>query len=276
MSEVATTSLGDRVAFDRRGAFGHDGAHDRGAYDPGAGPAVVFVAGAGPWREIDRETTATAQLLEARGVASIVYDRLGRGESPVSGPITLEREVAALAALVEAAGGDAVLCGHSSGCSIALYAAAHGVPVAGLALWEAPLAPPDSGAREWAAEIGRLLDDGALDGALAAYMKDMPPEILEAVRSIPAMVTQAGSLRPDAESLARAESAPLAELCAGIRVPVLSMIGGVTYEIMVSAAELIAAAIPGAERKRLPGAQHGWEPEPMAAELAAFVARTRH
>ena len=107
-------------------------------------------------------------------------------------------------------------------------------------------------------------------------MKDMPPEILEAVRSIPAMVTQAGSLRPDAESLAWAESAPLAELCAGIRVPVLSMIGGETYEIMVSAAELIAAAIPGAERKRLPGAQHGWEPEPMAAELAAFVARTRH
>jgi pimeloyl-ACP methyl ester carboxylesterase len=276
VSEVVTTSLGDRVAFDRRGAFGHDGADGAGAYDRGAGPAVVFVAGAGPWREIDQETTSTADLLQGRGVASIVYDRLGRGESPARGPITLEREVAALAAMIEAAGGDAVLCGHSSGCSIALYAAAQGVPVAGLALWEAPLAPPDSGAREWAAEIGRLLDDGNLDGALTAYMKDMPPEILEAVRSIPAMVPQAGSLRPDAESLAWAESAPLAELCAGIRVPVLAMIGEETYEIMVSAAESIAAAIPGAERKRLPGARHGWEPEPMAAELAAFVARIRH
>lgn len=39
------------------------------------------------------------------------------------------------------------LCGHSSGGSLALHAAASGL-VSGLALWETPLAPPDSGARQ--------------------------------------------------------------------------------------------------------------------------------
>ena len=137
-----------------------------------------------------------------------------------------------------------MLCGHSSGCSIALYAAAHGLPVAGLALWEAPLAPPGSGAVEWAAQVDGLLDAGDLDGALTAYMQDMPPEILEAVRAIPAMVDQAGSLRADAQSLVWAESAPHAELFGHLRVPVLAMVGEQTYDVMVPAA--------GRSRRRCP------------------------
>lgn len=255
MSDTVTTSLGDRVAFDRRGT----------------GPAVLFVAGAGPWREIDPVTTRTAELLAERGCTSVVHDRVGRGESFVPGPIALEREVAAIAALVEAVGGSAVLCGHSSGCSIALYAAAHGVPVSGLTLWEAPLAPPGSGGQEWSDGIDVLLDADDLDGALTAFMRDMPPEILEAVRAVPAMVDQAGSLRADAHSLAWAESAPHAELFGRLRVPVLAIVGEQTYDVMVPAAESVVAAVPGARWKRLPGAEHGWEPVPMADELAAFA-----
>lgn len=251
-----TTELGDRVAFDRRGS----------------GPTVIFVAGAGPWREIDTTTTRTSELLAERGVASIVYDRLGRGMSPAAGPITLEREIAALRALIATAGGGAVLCGHSSGCSIALYAAASGLPVAGLALWEAPLGPQDSGGREWAAAVTALIEAGDLRGALMAYMVDMPPEILEFVLATPAMVDQAGSLRPDAESLAWAESAPHADLFSGIRVPVLAMAGDETYDIMLSAAESITSSIPGARFTRMPGGEHDWEPEAMAAELARFFA----
>ena len=82
-----------------------------------------------------------------------------------------------------------------------------------------------AGVREWAAEVNRRIDAGDLDGALTEYMRDMPPEILEVVRSIPAMVDQAGSLRPDADSLAWAESAPHAELFGGLRIPVLAMVG---------------------------------------------------
>jgi pimeloyl-ACP methyl ester carboxylesterase len=252
---VLTTSAGDRVGYDLLGE----------------GPAVVFVAGAGPWRAIDPVTTETARLLAERGVRTVVHDRVGRGESFVAGPVPLEREVAAIEALVAVAGGEAVLCGHSSGCSIALYAAVHGVPVTGLALWEAPLAPPGSGAVEWAAQVDEHLDAGDLDGALTAYMRDMPPEILDAVRAVPAMVDQAGSMRADAQSLVWAESAPHAELFGHLTVPVLAMVGEQTYDVMVPAAKSVAAAVPGGRWTRLPGAGHGWEPGPMADELAAFV-----
>ncbi|MBM7831602.1 pimeloyl-ACP methyl ester carboxylesterase [Agromyces cerinus] len=255
MSEFVTSAAGDRITYDRHGT----------------GPALVFVAGAGPWRRIDPETTRTAELLAGLGVTAIVYDRVGRGESAADGVISLDRELAAIEALIEAAGGSAVLCGHSSGCSISLRAAVAGLAVDGLALWEAPLAPPDSGGREWANEVNRLLDAGENSGALDAYMRDMPPEILEIVRSIPAMIDQAPSLRPDGESLAWAESAPHTELFGGIRVPVLAMVGEQTYDVMTPAAESIAAAIPGATWKTMPGSEHGWEPESMAAELAAFV-----
>jgi len=259
MSDFVTTTLGDRVAYDLRGE----------------GPALVFVAGAGPWREIDETTTRTAELLADAGVTTIVYDRVGRGESRVDGTITLEREFAAIEALIGVAGGSAVLCGHSSGCSISLRAAVDGLPVNGLALWEAPFGPPNSGGREWADEVNRHLDARDLRGALLAYMRDMPPEILEFVMGTPAMVDQAESLRPDGESLAWAESAPHAELFAGIRVPVLAMVGEQTYDIMVPAAESLVAAIPGATWKRMPGSEHGWDPEPMAVELAALVKGAR-
>lgn len=258
MSDFVTTTRGDRVAFDKRGS----------------GPALIFIAGAGPYRAIDPGTTATAEAASQLGISTIVYDRLGRGESQVEDRIDLERELAAIAALLDIAGGSGVLCGHSSGCSIALAAAASGLPVDGLVLWEAPLGPQDGGAREWAAEVDRRIVAGDLEGAQLHYMKDMPAEFLDGVRHSPmwaGMVAQVASLRADGESLAWAESAPLAELFAGITVPVEVLVGEETYPIMLTAADAIVAAIPGSTQKRMPGANHSWEPGPMAAELAAFV-----
>ncbi|MEV0245530.1 alpha/beta hydrolase [Nocardia sp. NPDC050712] len=262
MSDQLTTARGDRVAYDLRGS----------------GPALLFLAGAGPYRAIDPVTTATAELVARQGLTAIVYDRLGRGESQVDGRIDLARELEAVAALIDRAGGSAVLCGHSSGCSIALAAAVRGLAVDGLALWEAPLGPPDSGAREWAAEVERRIDTGDLEGAMRYYMKDMPPEFFDAWRQspeFPDLVAQAGSLRPDGESLVWAESAPLAELLKGIEVPVLAMFGEQTFPEMPVAAASIVAAVAGAKQKQMPGAQHSWEPESMAKELVEFVFATR-
>lgn len=255
MSSFVTTALHDRVAYDLRGS----------------GPSVIFVAGAGPWREIDPVTSSTAELLADQGLTTIVYDRVGRGASRADGPITLDRELAAISVLVDAAGGSALLCGHSSGCSLALLAATKGLSVTGLALWDAPLAPPDSGAKELANDLRELLAAGERARALDLYMHDMPPEILEIVKSIPAMITQADSLQPDADSLAWAESAPHSQLFEGIQVPVLAMVGAKSYdEVMVPAAQSIASAIPDAQWVRVPGADHEWEPHAMADTLAEF------
>ena len=66
MTEFLTTPAGDRVAFDVRGE----------------GPALIFIAGAGPVGR-EPETVQTAELASAAGLTTLVYDRLGRGESEV-------------------------------------------------------------------------------------------------------------------------------------------------------------------------------------------------
>ncbi|MFC5502377.1 alpha/beta fold hydrolase [Lysinimonas soli] len=257
MTEYTTSSAGDRVAYDRYGS----------------GPAIVFIAGAGPSRASDPGTSQTAAAAGRHGITTIVYDRLGRGESPAQGDLTLDRELSALEALLELAGGSAALCGHSSGCTIALAAAVRGLPVTGLLLWEAPLGGV-SDAKNWSVEFGRLVSAGELEQAQMLYMKDMPPEWLDGARrspAWPAIYGQAGSLRADAESIAWAESAPLAELLRDIAIPVEVAVGRDTLPIMTAAAAALVAAIPGAESVILPGADHSWDPLPMAEEVARFV-----
>ena len=112
MTEFTTSATGDRVAYDLRGT----------------GPALIFVAGAGPFRAIDPWTTETAERAAQQGITTLVFDRLGRGESPADGRLDLDRELDAIRALLDVVGGSAALCGHSSGCSISLRAAAAGCP----------------------------------------------------------------------------------------------------------------------------------------------------
>lgn len=258
MSSHATTDRGDTVAFDLQGS----------------GPAVVFVAGAGPHRAVDTSTTRTAELAAAAGLTTVVPDRLGRGESTASGHLDLPRELSMLRAVIDAAGGRAVLVGHSSGCAISLAAAAAGLAVDGLVLWEAPMGMDGDEVRAWIAEFERRLDGGDLDGALAQYMKDMPPEWLEGARedpSYPQIVADVVSYRADGEALVWAESAPYAELFESVAVPVLTLVGEQTFPGMPEAAAAIAAAVPHGRTATVPGGGHEWEPEAMAALLVEFV-----
>ncbi len=258
MSDHLTTSLGDTVGYDRRGE----------------GPAVLFVAGAGPFRAMDPQTTETAEILADRGFTTVVHDRVGRAESFREGRVDLSDELAAVAALIEAAGGRAVLCGHSSGCAIALRAAAEGLPVDGLVLFEAPLAPRRPWVAEWCAELYRLLDADDRPGAVEHYMKDIPLDVLEGLRRSPLwapFVAHAESLRADAQALEWAMSAPHGDLFGALDVPTMLVVGEETFDEMPAAAASLAAALPRATRTEVAGAQHTWEPKPMADLLAEFL-----
>lgn len=259
MTEFATTSQGDRVAYDLRGT----------------GPAIVFVTGAGPDRADDPVTAETAQRIADAGLTTVTFDRLGRGESPAGGRLDLDRELAAVAAMIEVAGGSAVLVGHSSGCSVSLRAADAGLPVAGLALWEAPLGDPAAATQAWADEIERLLDAGDHENAMRHYMKDMPPEWLAGMEASPAwpvLARTVAAYRADAQSLAWAQHA-LEGGTLDVTVPVLAMYGSETFPAMPAAAASIVAAVQKGTEKEMPGAMHSWEPEAMAVELAEFARR---
>ena len=258
MTEFATTTNGDRVAYDLYGS----------------GPALIFVAGAGPFRAIDPWTTETAERAARQGVTTVVFDRLGRGESPAEGHLDLDQELDAIRALLDVVGGSAVLCGHSSGCSISLRAAASGLPVLGLALWEAPLAGDAADARAWSDQVEQRIDTDDHEGALTHYMKDMPPEWLTELQASPqwaGITAGVVSLRADSQSLAWAISALEDGGLTNIGVPVLAMYGTETFPEMPIAAARIVEAIPGAEQRAMPGSEHAWQPEPMAAELTAFA-----
>ncbi|MFD6175810.1 MULTISPECIES: alpha/beta fold hydrolase [unclassified Isoptericola] len=257
---TATTAVGDVITGDVRGT----------------GPAVVFVAGVGPFRAVDPVTTRTAELLADAGVATVVFDRLGRGDSPASGRLDLDRELAAVAAAIDLAGGPAVLCGHSSGCAISLRAVDRGLPVTGLALWEAPLELGAEETRAWAAEIERRMDAGDLEGATEHFMRDMPPEWLAGAKASagwPAIAASVVSQRADAQALTWAARALADGGLARVEVPLLALTGVDTFPGMPEAAARLADAVPDGTAETLAGAEHSWDPEAMAARLARFVLR---
>ncbi|MFE6233962.1 alpha/beta fold hydrolase [Cellulosimicrobium sp. NPDC057862] len=260
-----TTSRGDTVAYDLRGE----------------GPGLVFVAGAGPYRAIDPVTTETAERVSEHGVTTVVFDRLGRGESPADGVLDLERELTAVAAAISVADGGtgrgAVLCGHSSGCAISLAAAHAGLPVTGLVLWEAPLGDDLATTTEWIDEFERRLDAGDVVGATEQFMKDMPPEWLEDMRRSPDFEEQARgsrSQRADGRSLVWATAALEDGSLARVDVPVLATYGTTTFPVMPVSAEKVVAAVPHGELREVEGADHSWEPAAMADELVRFVHAT--
>ncbi|MFV2145887.1 MULTISPECIES: alpha/beta fold hydrolase [Isoptericola] len=259
MTQHVSSVTGDRIGFDRYGK---------------GSPAVVFVAGAGPYRATDPVTTRTAQLCAEQGLTTLVYDRLGRGDSPADGPLDLDRELHALSAVMDAAGPPVVLVGHSSGAAIALCAADAELPAAGLLLWEAPLAAPADDVARWIIEFERRLDAEDYVGATEQYMKDMPPQWLEGLRASPdfeLLARAAVSQRADGQALVRATDLVETERLRELAIPVLATYGSQTAPEMPTAAERIAGAVTRGAVEEVAGAQHSWEPEAMAERIVRFA-----
>ncbi|MGH2602517.1 MAG: alpha/beta fold hydrolase, partial [Dehalococcoidia bacterium] len=174
MSTPSVTSKdGTSIAFDRLGN----------------GPAVVLVGGILGDRS---QQAPVAELLAARFTV-FNYDRRGRGESGDTPPYAVAREFEDLEAVIDAAGGSAMVYG-TSGCAIlALEAAAHGraSKIAKLALWEPPYIiagsrPPPP--RDYQAQLRELLSQGRRGDMVELFMTQavgMPAEIVGQMRSAP-------------------------------------------------------------------------------------------
>lgn len=259
MSEFVQSADGTRIAYDR----------------VGTGPAVILVGGAMQFRAFDPSTVALSELLGAAGFTAINYDRRGRGESAEATGFSLRAEVEDIAALIAAEGGTAAVFGSSSGAAIALWAAAAEIGVNRLVLWEAPLPLEGNGdGGEHLAGLRERLASGDAEATVEFFMKDMPPEWLEAAKQgpgWPTMVAMAPSLLDDAEALAATQKHPWAQQWAGVTVPTLVIVGEETLPIFPPVAAALVAALPNARRRTIVAQNHGWEPRVMAEAVTEFL-----
>src|SRR3974390_1934218 len=120
MNRTTTSSDGTTIAYTKLGS----------------GPPLILVDGAFCYRE-NGPTSQLAPLL-AEHFTVFAYDRRGRGASGDAQVYAIEREVDDLRALVREAGGSAFAVGISSGGALALQAAAQGVSLKELVLYEPP------------------------------------------------------------------------------------------------------------------------------------------
>jgi pimeloyl-ACP methyl ester carboxylesterase len=142
------------------------------AYDRcGRGPAVILVGGAFSYRSFPK-MIELAQLLSDRFTV-LNYDRRGRGDSGDAPPYAVEREIEDLEALIAAAGGSASAWGWSSGGVLALRAAAAGVGIERVAVYETPFMVDKTGHRpppDLAAHLDALLRRDRRSAAVRYYM----------------------------------------------------------------------------------------------------------
>ncbi len=128
----------------------------------GDGPPLILVGGSFCDRSAPTSGTPLAALLAHRFTV-LSYDRRGRGDSEDTAPYAIEREVQDLSALVTAAGGSAFVFGNSSGGLLALDAAARGLTIPKLVLYEPPVILDASRAKYFEA-LAKQLDQAAAEG----------------------------------------------------------------------------------------------------------------
>lgn len=238
----------------------------------GSGPALVLVDGAMCFREFG-PCRSMAEHLKDR-FAVTIYDRRGRGESGDASGYAPEREYEDLAAVIEAAGGDAYVLGYSSGGALALQAAASGVRMKKLASYEAPYIGANP-KKDYLADLDAKLAKGDRTGAVGYFMVDMvggPWFLPLMMRFMPKVLRQLEAVAPtlvyDTKVMDRFE-APVATL-GRITVPTLVLGGGKAKPNMTKAVADVAAAVPGAVHKTLPGQTHQVKDEALAPELVEF------
>lgn len=243
----------------------------------GAGPTVVFIGGATQHRRLDPNTTEMATLLATHGYTTVDYDRRGRDRSGDTPPWSLQREVEDLAALIAEVGAPAVLYTSSSGATIALAAVATGVDARALALYEPPFfAGIDNGAK--VATLRELVAAGKNDDAMRFNMTDVmgiPGDAVDGMANSPSwaqIVAVAPTLPYDIGASNEINIDPdWKARWASVTVPTIVYSGELTFPGMPAAADAVAAALPTASRRTLPGQGHGPEPKAIVPVLVEFL-----
>jgi len=250
------------------------------AYDvSGSGPALILVDGAMCYRQFG-PMGKLSELLSPHFTV-YKYDRRGRGESSNGKPLTHEREIEDIDALIDAAGGSAYLFGTSSGAALVLEAAAKlGSKAKKIALYEPPYTSDESMQPQWLEyrkNLSQALASGQPGEAAALFMRlvGMPEEQLGGMRQSPMWPVFEGvapSLAADADVLGADRKPPL-ERAATVHVPALVIDGGANLAFMPfmhDTALKLANAMPHARQITLEGQTHDVNLDVLAPVLVEF------
>jgi pimeloyl-ACP methyl ester carboxylesterase len=241
----------------------------------GDGPPVIMTVGAFNTRS---QTEPLARALAPRFTA-LNYDRRGRGDSGDTAPYSVEREIDDIAALVQQAGGSASVFGHSSGATLTLKAAASGLPITHLVLYEPPFNTDDNYPTlpaSFARELAGLVSAGRRGDAVELYQTKavgIPQEMVAQMRHAP--------FRPGLEAIAHTlayDAAVVGDrtlpagLLANVTVPTLVITGEQSPPFLRNAAQAAAERLPNGRLAVLPGQGHEINSDATAPVIADFLA----
>lgn len=261
-----TSTRSGSVAGIVRSADGTSIAYER----RGDGPVLVLVDPAGGYRDFNAQTSLAEALAGRFTVVS--YDRRGRGRSTDTPPYAVRREVEDLAAVIAAVGApEAFAHGASSGALLCLQAAAAGVPVRRLSLWEPPIGD-DADRLEGEALRARL------DDLVAAGRRGEAVDVFLGSIGVPAEVLVGmGPARRALDAVAHTLGYDCAvcnettyALVRRVRTPTLVLDSGGSSNDLTGWAASVAAALPCGWHRSLDGGWHGVSDEVLAPAIAGF------
>jgi pimeloyl-ACP methyl ester carboxylesterase len=261
MTDTVRSSDGTTIAFDRSGE----------------GPPLVLVGGA----LSDRAAAAPLAGHLAERFTVIAYDRRGRGDSGDTAPYAVDREVDDLLALLVEAGGSAFVFGHSSGAALALEAAANGLPIVKLALYEPPFIVDDSRPelpRDYVTRLEELVSADRRGDAVEYFRTvavGVPADMVAQMRSSPmwpSMEAVAHTISYDGRVMGDAlvgSPEPL-QRWESVTIPTLVMDGGASPDWQRNAVRALVDVLPDVRHRTLEGQGHGPADELLAPALIEF------
>jgi len=241
----------------------------------GGGAPIILAAGAFN----DRSTTAPLARALAHRFTVVNYDRRGRGDSADAPRYSVEREIEDLDALIAEVGGAACAFGYSSGANLVLKAAAAGLAITRLALYEPPFVVDDSRPlppADMADQLAGLIAADRRGDAVELFQTEvigMPPEVVTQLRDAP--------FRPGMEAIAHTlvydativgDLTLPTDLIASITTPTLVIDGDQSPPVIREAARAVADTLPNGRRQSLAGQGHTIDPEATAPVVADFLA----
>ncbi|GAB3258938.1 alpha/beta fold hydrolase [Kineosporia babensis] len=244
------------------------------AYDAiGEGPPIVLLNGS--FRD---HTIFDALVPEIAPHCTVyVYDRRGRGESGDAPTYTVDREIEDLQAVIDEAGGQAVVFAGSSGANLALRAAVAGTTITKLALHEPyfrvegfPQPPAD-----FAQQLDALLAAGRPGAAAEYFLAELvgfSPELIAEWRNGPLWATNEANAHtlPYDTAVCGDFKVPVQAL-AGYRTPALVLNSDNTSDWLRAAAVATAKALPSGWGLQLPGSWHRIQTDILGRVLVGFA-----